>query len=1548
MTDHTYSNLVQTKLPQSFSIRELLKRREQKAPSELMPAMLRASVPAPPSVVALARALKHDVDLIYEWVYSNVDFYGTWGARKGAFGALVDRAANACDQSILMVALLQASGYTAEFVVGSIRLAKEQLENLLGTADDSESNPSSAQMLSAGGIFNTPTYVDGELEYIDLDHVWVRVVIDGVYYMFDPTFKTYTYTAMVEDLGEILDYDESALTTAAQVGATVDGRSVQNLNKPNIFEKFQTYGTNLLDYLREEENFAASMEDVIGGREIQPLSGTPVRQTSLPYQTPDEEPSYYEDNLPDELRYLYKVSVGGLEEIFYFDAVYGKRMTITFNGSMEPELKLDGVLQAGGDEQTPDVFITATYGIGVEPDELVTWTQRLYTDPDGVTFLAMAWGPTSQSMVDYHRQVLQQNISAGGVDGDENVLGESLAVYHFMHEAQLTAAHRICGQLGNSSIFHRALGTVSWTSFSQGPLFDYAFNSLSASSRINDFSTASKTKAAACLYVFGLEGAIVQQNLPVMGISTARFLEQTTQKIYSGNVLNWFTGPTVRDLLTNWTLAPLDAVILSDGEVVVHQDGESTIGDFVGGGYMDIRNSDNISGILAGQLFGGAGSEPTSKEQMNKGAKDSPPKSNNPCPCPCGSPISLFRGSMVEDWGDISVGSGAFPYSLTFSRHYDSQQRFSAGPLGAGWTHNLDARVSVGSNALRALGELSPKEAAAAIAHIFVAIQLDIPSEQITNHLKTVIAVISMQWLFDELCTNNSVMFTEGGASSTFIKLVDGTYNPQFGSADTLTLDGTFSIKSPQQLTWNFNSDGQLETYVDPAGVTVTYTYSSGLLQSVSNGLDRTLTFSYEDGLLESVSDGDRSVSFAIEDGNLVAFTDAESNSTTYAYVALGLMNEYFRPANPLVPMVVNTFDSGGNVLTQTPANEGTSNYFCSGFRAERVNALGNSTVTYFNSYGSPLREFDAEGNETVYEYDGLNRLVGTTYPEGNRLLLEYDNSSVEVSQNILKKTWQAKPGSLLSDIEQVLEYDTPWNKVASAKDGEGNTTIFSYDATQGTLIQTNRPSLTTVSVTTITIAGAPPSGPYLQTVRVAGQAATYLADTGDSDSDIAGALSTAINALSLSGVSSTSSGADILLTAPVGTTLTATGLGGITISNAIFVNLGYTYTARGQVETRTDETGIVDKFEYNATNETLEKATRDFGMGRLNLETQFGYNAWGDVNSITDPRGNTTTFDFDQERRMIERVECAPFEFQTIWEYNPNGELIRLKRQAEPGPDPELFQEWQWAYRVNGDVETITDPAGNLLTFVYNLIALLISRTDAEGRQWKFAYDANNRITVVTDPSGNASETRTYTDNGMLASITDARGNTTTMSQDGFDRLETRTYPDTTTEEFTYNQNNQVLTLVTRNGDTIENTYDVLTRLSTRLAGTLPLQTMQYDLAGRLEKVSTPAVEADPSSGEFGFGYDTAGRLTSQSSPTGEDPPVYREIQYELDQNGNRTKLIYPDAYFAFYVFDELNRLTDIKLDSEVDPSAIQFVYDELSRRTGLTYINGCSCVAS
>ncbi len=45
--------------------------------------------PAPAEIVELARALKYNPDLIYEYVYNNIETLPQYGSAKGPLGALI-------------------------------------------------------------------------------------------------------------------------------------------------------------------------------------------------------------------------------------------------------------------------------------------------------------------------------------------------------------------------------------------------------------------------------------------------------------------------------------------------------------------------------------------------------------------------------------------------------------------------------------------------------------------------------------------------------------------------------------------------------------------------------------------------------------------------------------------------------------------------------------------------------------------------------------------------------------------------------------------------------------------------------------------------------------------------------------------------------------------------------------------------------------------------------------------------------------------------------------------------------------------------------------------------------------------------------------------------------------------------------------------------------------------------------------------------------------------------------------------------------------------
>lgn len=1405
-----------------------------------------STVAAPPSIAELARALKNDVDLIYDWVYSNVDFYLMWGVHKGAIGTLIDRVGAPFEQATLMVTLLREAGYTANYVAGTIRLTKDQLENLLGT-DDSTTPTVTETFISLAQIPYDAVYDAGVLDYIDLAHVWVKVNIGGTDYVFDPSIKTYNYTSGV-DLSSIIDYNETDLIDDAEDGATVGSDYVQDLNRANINNRFKGYGTDLLDWIRANA-FDASLADIIGGREIEPLSGTPVRQTSLPYQAPGAPTDDWTE-IPDDYRAIYQVRYEGINSAFYTDDLYSNRLTITFNGSDEPELRFNGSAPLDtGNAVTPDAIYDATFNVyhplGFDPVLDSEWTQQLYAP--GTYFLAMHFAPVSSSMVDYHQKALQQNIFNGGASGDEDVLGESLAILYFLHAFQSSRAFDICHWVGTAArfTFHDG-GVTGYSTFTQ-PYIDLGDAQKTTISREGDTTTGRKVSSACALLANGFEAAIMQQRFPVRGVATPSVMDQAIsdgQKIFDATSSTWMSS--VRSQLVNWTshLSKFDDLIAAGDRLIIHEDGLTAVDDWTGGGWHECQTGSagtGIGGIISGQYLGGQPSSPISAVPNNG------PESFKLWDQPkTADPVGLFSGDAYYNRNDITIGSGSFPYSLSFVRSYNSANRLVDGPLGLGWTHNLAVTASLTSNGARGLGELSPKDASAAISSAYVLIQLGLNNGSSPTLTKLLIGSVSTLWLMNQL-TNNSVVISGNGETKAFIKMVDESFNPSVGDASILTQneDETYTVKTPQQVEWNFNTEGNLETYVDPSGVTVTYEYDgSDRVIGISNGMQRALTLTYTSGRLTSVSDGNgRSVSYEVDgSSNLTTFTDAREKELVYEYDSPGLLARIFLPANPTIAIVENTYDSLGRVMTQTGADLGTWNYFFAGSRSEEVDPDGNSHITYWTRLGSKIREINALGEITRFELDGLNRVVRVIYPELNSRELVYDENN-----NVLSQTWNAKPGDPIDSIVNEFTYDEIWNKVNTATDGRGNTTTLNYDEDTGTLLSIVRPELDE-------------ENPTRQ----------------------------------------------------------------------------FTWNARGQLETDTDETGIVTKFNYDTETEVLLSVVRDFGSSpHLNLTMSFDYNDFGDVVSITDPKGNATTFSFDESRRMTQRVEASPFGFITNFGFDDNNRPTSIERQTGDPSHP--WQTFAMTYSATGNLETVTNPSNDVTSYEYDDHGRIIGVTDALNHITQYTYDELSRIKTVVDAASIVSERRAYTANGKLASLEDARENTTLYEYDRFDRLEKTIYADSTYEFRTYDENSNMLTFRNRAGQITDATYDVLNRVATRETSGLPIQTLTYDLAGRLLKVNTPIVAGDPTSGDFEFSFDTAGRLVEQRMPNG------KEVTYTLDENGKRNRLTYPDGYFVDYIFDELNRLCDIKLNGSM-ASAAHFEYDDLSNRTELSLLNGCT----
>ena len=166
---------------------------------------------------------------------------------------------------------------------------------------------------------------------------------------------------------------------------------------------------------------------------------------------------------------------------------------------------------------------------------------------------------------------------------------------------------------------------------------------------------------------------------------------------------------------------------------------------------------------------------------------------------------------------------------------------------------------------------------------------------------------------------------------------------------------------------------------------------------------------------------------------------------------------------------------------------------------------------------------------------------------------------------------------------------------------------------------------------------------------------------------------------------------------------------------------------------------------------------------------------------------------------------------------------------------------------------------------------------------------------------------TKTYDANGNVETATDFLNRTTTHSYDVNNRLLTKTLPGGAgTRTFTYTATGRRLTAVDPRGTTTYgyDSRDRLTSISQPGAGTL-----SYTYDGNGGRTSITAV-AGGRTFAVSDGYDDASRLASLTTPVG-------AIGLGYDDVGNRSSLTHPNGATTNYVYNTLNRLTNLTTTS-------------------------------
>ncbi|WP_411726703.1 DUF6531 domain-containing protein, partial [Methyloglobulus sp.] len=347
-------------------------------------------------------------------------------------------------------------------------------------------------------------------------------------------------------------------------------------------------------------------------------------------------------------------------------------------------------------------------------------------------------------------------------------------------------------------------------------------------------------------------------------------------------------------------------------------------------------------------------------------------------------PVNTATGNYFYQHTDLSIAGRSLPF--VFARTYNALDSYS-GPLGHGWTHSYNLRLTEKSD-----GSVTVKQG------------------------------------------DGHEEFYDPAGGGNFSSRLPGVFNILVKNSDD-----SFTLTAKDQTQHHFDSAGRLTGISDKNGNALAFGYDpSGDLTTVTDTGGRTIALSYDaNHRITAITDpAGHVVRFAYDaDGNLISDTDPNGGVMNYSYdAAHRVMRITDRRGNILIE---NTYDTTGRVISQTNGRG-----FITGFAYDApqtddttiTDPLGNTIIHTHDSQFRLIAETDSLGHKIQYVYDADNNRTQIIDKNGQTTAFTYDAQG-----NVLSKT--DAQGNVTT-----LEYNS-LNDPTSIVDALGQITTFAYDA---------------------------------------------------------------------------------------------------------------------------------------------------------------------------------------------------------------------------------------------------------------------------------------------------------------------------------------------------------------------------------------------------------------------------------------------------------------------------------------------------------------------
>ena len=792
-----------------------------------------------------------------------------------------------------------------------------------------------------------------------------------------------------------------------------------------------------------------------------------------------------------------------------------------------------------------------------------------------------------------------------------------------------------------------------------------------------------------------------------------------------------------------------------------------------------------------------------------------------------GAPVHVDTSSLSESideslrvvtaYDASAVPTGTLPLSVTTTSHYPASAisrtltreitvvNDGASPFGSGWTlDELSRIVTTDTHALLLNGDGTTLEfqrggdQVAILHNNFFSVeltQLRLYAEEMgleatifNTHTTTA----------EDLADVDVVIFDDSCCATSFFELTVDLFEELaddgksfYFIGDDLAYQTDCCLAEPQATTWEelthllrtgdtgvFSGQGRIE-HTQPQHPVLGGPFGSVIPYDYTADSDRATNTGTGESILATVNLAPV----------LLAY-QAPSGTRTVTQNILA-HNGIFNPAWRLESK--RQFQNAVDWLLRAPANDdgshrsplGDTSTLVRGVDTTYVRTLTNGTQFAYDAAGRLATVTDRNANATSYAYDPSGRLEAITDPVGRVTTFVYDNGLLESITDPASRItlFEHDAGG---DLLRVIlpdgaerEFTYQQHRMVSQTDERDFTTTYQYDAV-GRLERSfwpdgsERATSNAQSVGLVDLSsGQGTEANPAPVVRPDDAVATFTDGEGRSSTVRGDQFGQATVLTDLAGLvtsqQTNSKGRTEQLELPSGHILQATydQLGNqLTATDA---QLGGTFSLTyeptfNQVETLTDPLSNTTTFGFDANGNVTSTTTAE---SRASAST---YLAGGLVETVTDTLGTTTTFTYDSNG-LVEQVDVGSGIGQrtTTFTHTPEG-YVASQTDAESGVT-------SWTYDGMGRVLTTTLPDSEVVTMSWdergNLATLTPPSTPAHG----FTYTETGLLSSYQPPAigGDVDTTYTYDDSGRLTRIDRPDSRSVVVTYDAAGRVATQ-----------------------------------------------------------------------------------------------------------------------------------------------------------------------------